>query len=188
MLQVGMDIDRRQRRRWHRRQVPPWIRSSRREPAHAGCYKRAWTSTGASPKMASAPSPPSIHSSRRESAQTSSLAREQRKGKEVIRLTPDATSGHGHRQAPAPKMASAPSPASIRSSRRESAQTSSLAREQRKGKEVIRLTPDATSGHGHRQAPVRRWHRRQVPHRSVAADVSRLKLHPWPASKGREKK
>src|SRR5439155_15009779 len=26
--------------------------------------------------------------------------------------------------------------------------------------------------------------RRQTPHRSVAADVSRLKPHPWPASKG----
>src|SRR5207244_3821727 len=118
----------------------------RSDPAHAGCYKRVWTSTGASPKMASAPSPPSIRSSRRESAHTSSLARERRKGKEVIRLTPDATSGYGHRQAPAPKMPSAPSPPSIRSSRRESAQTSSLAREQRKGKEVIRLTPMLQAG------------------------------------------
>src|SRR6266487_1619119 len=81
-----------------------------------------------------------------ESAQTLSLAREERKGKEVIRLTPDATRGLGDRQAPAPKMPSMPSPASIRSSRRESAQTLSLAREERKGKEVIRLTPDATRG------------------------------------------
>src|SRR5439155_26818429 len=30
----------------------------------------------------------------------------------------------------------------------------------------------------------RRCRRRQIPHRSVAADVSRLKLHPWPAGKG----
>src|SRR6266487_2641350 len=103
--------------------------------------------------MPSMPSPASICSSRRESAQTLSLAREQRKGKEVIRLTPDATRGLGDRQAPAPKTPSAPSPASIRSSRRESAHTSSLAREQRKGKEVIRLTPDATRGLGDRQAP-----------------------------------
>src|SRR5213592_3503432 len=170
MLQAGMDIDRRQRRRWHRRQVPhrsvaadvsrlilhPWPASKgreRRDPAHAGATSEHGHGQGPAPKMASAPSPPSIRSSRRESAHTSSLAREQRKGKEVIRLTPDATSGQGHRQAPAPKMPSAPSPASIRSSRRESAHTSSLAREQRKGKEVIRLTPDATSGQGHRQAP-----------------------------------
>src|SRR5947199_203824 len=179
--------------------------------------------------MASAPSPPSIRSSRRESAHTSSLARERRKGKEVIRLTPDAksgrghreapvrkwhraqiphrseaadvsrlilhpwpaskgrersdpahagaTSGHGHRQAPAPKMASAPSPPSIRSSRRESAHTSSLAREQRKGKEVIRLTPDATSGDGHRQAPVRRLPRPQDPPQYIQARMRLLRRH-----------
>src|SRR5437870_3800501 len=157
-------------RRWNRRQAPhrpvaadvrrlilhPWPASKgrkRSDPAHAGATSGHGHRPAPSPKMASAPSPPSIRSSRRESAHTSSLAREQRKGKEVIRLTPDATSGHGHRQAPAPKMASAPNPPSIRSSRRESAHTSSLAREQWKGKEVIRLTPDATSGHGHRQAP-----------------------------------
>src|SRR6266536_2647060 len=78
------------------------------------------------PKMPSVPSPASICSSRRESAQTLSLAPEERKGKEVIRLTPDATRGLGDRQAPAPKMPSALSPASIRSSRHESAQTLSL--------------------------------------------------------------
>src|SRR5439155_134388 len=83
-------------------------------------------------------------------------------------------------------MASAPNPPSIRSSRRESAHTSSLARERRKGKEVIRLTPDATSGYGHRQAPVRRWHRRQGPHQPVSADLSRLILHPCPPSEGKE--
>src|SRR6266536_459975 len=70
-------------------------------------------STAPAPKVPSAPGPPSIRSSRRESAHTSSLARERRKGKEVIRLTPDATSRNGHRPAPAPKEPSAPSPLSV---------------------------------------------------------------------------
>src|SRR6266536_70229 len=150
---------------------PPSIRSSRRESAHTSSLAReqgegkevirltpdATSRNGhrpaPAPKLPSAPGPPSIRSSRRESAHTSSLARERRKGKEVIPLTPDATSRHGHRTAPAPKVPSAPGPLSIRSSRRESAHTSSLAREQGKGKEVIRLTPDATSRNGHRPAP-----------------------------------
>src|SRR5437762_1185389 len=52
------------------------------------------------------------------------------------------------------------------------------------GKEVIRLTPDATGGHGHRRAPPARSPFAVALLRFVAADVSRLKPHPQPASKG----
>src|SRR5881396_1191717 len=57
----------------------------------------------------------------------------------------------------------------------------------RKGKEAIQLKPDATRGLGHRQAPAPKKPLAASPHRSVAADVSRLILPPWPASKRKGK-
>src|SRR5436190_409641 len=138
--------------------------------------------------MASAPSPPSIRSSRRESAHTSSLAREQRKGKEVIRLTPDATSGHGHRQAPVRRWHPSQNPQRSDAADVRRYKTPPLPATKRKENKLTGSPPMVKYALSYTTLFRRRWHRRQVPHRSVAADVSRLILHPWPASKGREKK
>src|SRR5436190_1380374 len=55
------------------------------------------------------------------------------------------------------------------------------------GKKVIRLTPDATSGQDMDEGNRQPRHRHQ-PTRLVAADVSRLKLHSRPASRGMPRK
>jgi len=55
------------------------------------------------------------------------------------------------------------------------------------GKKVIRLTPDATGGQDMDEGNRQPRHRHQ-PTRLVAADVSRLKLHPSSSSRGMPRK
>src|SRR5206468_1231371 len=177
---------------------PPPIRSSRREPAQTSSAAREETTVGRNPAPAGCcrriwdleepppPTAPSVALLRSIAADVSRRRLHSRPAKkrpfEAIRLTPDATRRIWDLDEPPPPTV--PSVAPLRSV---AADVSRLKLHSRPAKkrpfEAIRLTPDATRRIWDLDEPPPSTVPSVAPLRSVAADVSRLKLHSRPAKK-----